>query len=273
MSTIYLAENLRYLRKLKGLTQAEIPAQLNIPRTTWASYEAAQASPQNDVLVRIADFFNVSVDDILRVKLSEGNLIKDENSENTGEIGNLNSNPKGNPNALNTVLPQGGQVGQITLNVYDLNSQAAAGMAMLLEDGDRLKTAPNLHLPNLGMGMHIRIPVRGDSMHPTIKDGDKVVATRVSDLSQIRSGNIYIVIDEEEGTLCKRVYPEGDALLELVSDNPTYKPVKIPLSRVSAIFHVQEVHSTDLRNYESQLRADVDDLKGKFIELQRRLDK
>ncbi len=55
-------EKLKTLRKSKGLTQLECSRLLGLPRTTYWSYENGDAEPNIDMLKKMADFFDVSLD-------------------------------------------------------------------------------------------------------------------------------------------------------------------------------------------------------------------
>ena len=154
-------------------------------------------------------------------------------------------------------------------NVFDFATAAAAGEAILLNEIDKTKAQPNIFLPEIGPGTNIRVPVRGDSMHSTIKDGDKVVATLLQNpKDDIRSGYVYVIIDKEDGLLIKRLYKDGGNHVEVVSDNEIYKPYKRKLSDLQAVFKAKEVHTTDLRNYYDDVRRDVRDLQKAVKDLQ-----
>ena len=56
---------LKRLRKSKGVTQQEIACELNVDRSTYAKYETSQSQPNFDTLIRIADYFDVSIDYLL----------------------------------------------------------------------------------------------------------------------------------------------------------------------------------------------------------------
>lgn len=160
-----------------------------------------------------------------------------------------------------------GNIIDIRPNVYDLDSKAAAGMAHFLQDVDKRRTAPNLYYPHLGNGLHIQTDVKGDSMHPTLKDGDKAVSTHVPEFSDIRQGHIYLLIDKEEGMVYKRVYFHDKKHIELVSDNDTYKPYKVELAQILAFYKVREAHTTDLRNYWNEVRKDFRELRAEMSDL------
>lgn len=56
---------LRSLRKKHGDTQESLAAKINVPVRTYASWERSERIMPNDVLVSIADLYDVSVDYLL----------------------------------------------------------------------------------------------------------------------------------------------------------------------------------------------------------------
>lgn len=57
-----MEENLKKLRKLNGLTQDELSKKVGIPQTTYNSYETGRSLPTIEPLIKIADFYNISLD-------------------------------------------------------------------------------------------------------------------------------------------------------------------------------------------------------------------
>ncbi len=57
--------NLKSLREEKGLNMKELAKLLNISYTTYVGYEKDQRDPSSDVLIKIADFYNTTVDYVL----------------------------------------------------------------------------------------------------------------------------------------------------------------------------------------------------------------
>lgn len=58
-------ENLKTLRKNKGLTQEELAARLNVVRQTVSKWEKGQSVPDSEMLVRLAEIFEVPVSQLL----------------------------------------------------------------------------------------------------------------------------------------------------------------------------------------------------------------
>ena len=65
MFTGGIMKNLRNLRKEKNLTISKTSEMLNIPFETYRSYEIGRNQADYETLLKIADFFDVSVDYIL----------------------------------------------------------------------------------------------------------------------------------------------------------------------------------------------------------------
>ncbi len=64
---------LKEIRKQKGLTQTEVAQKLNIQKQTYQNYELGKREPSIDMLIKLADLFHTSVDDLIRDNKDEIN--------------------------------------------------------------------------------------------------------------------------------------------------------------------------------------------------------
>ena len=60
-----LGEKIKYLRKQKKITQEELAKTIGAVRGTLANWEIDVASPDKEMLIKIADFFKVTTDYLL----------------------------------------------------------------------------------------------------------------------------------------------------------------------------------------------------------------
>lgn len=67
MNYCTFGEKLKLLRKSRKLTQKELGDQVGLSKAVVSKYENGIGYPSYDVLIRIAQFFNVSTDYILGV--------------------------------------------------------------------------------------------------------------------------------------------------------------------------------------------------------------
>ena len=76
---------LRELREKRGLSMKDAADLLNMPYTTYVNYEKGTREPNIEALFRLADFFEVTIDELLeRCALNEP-LTLDELREMDGE--------------------------------------------------------------------------------------------------------------------------------------------------------------------------------------------
>ena len=73
-----LSENLKVIRKEKGMSQEMLAQQIGVVRQTVSKWEKGLSVPDAEMLARIADLFEVSVENLLGEKLEE--------KENTNEV-------------------------------------------------------------------------------------------------------------------------------------------------------------------------------------------
>ena len=66
-----LNENIKTLRKTKGLTQDELAIRLNVVRQTVSKWEKGLSVPDAEMLQRIADVFEVNVSQLLGAAISQ----------------------------------------------------------------------------------------------------------------------------------------------------------------------------------------------------------
>ena len=75
--SIKFHENLKKVRKSKGLTQKALSEQLGVALSTVAMWETGSRQPDYQTLNRIADFFGVSFDELLEDQ-SEKQAMRDD---------------------------------------------------------------------------------------------------------------------------------------------------------------------------------------------------
>lgn len=72
-----LSNNLEKLRKQNKITQKDFAKELGVPYTTYNAYELSKSIPTLDTLIKIADYFNVSLDYLVGRNF-QGGLSTDE---------------------------------------------------------------------------------------------------------------------------------------------------------------------------------------------------
>ncbi len=59
-----IGKKLKELRKAEGLTQQQLAEKLQISRVNYTRYETNAVRPDYETLIKLADFYDVSLDEI-----------------------------------------------------------------------------------------------------------------------------------------------------------------------------------------------------------------
>ncbi|HQY04156.1 MAG TPA: S24 family peptidase [Flavobacteriales bacterium] len=115
-------------------------------------------------------------------------------------------------------------------NIIALRSKVAAGLLKHQGQREFLDKQPRMALPGerfRGGGL-LAIQVTGDSMEPTILDGDWLVVRKCDHpKEQVRPGQVYVVVTAE-GASAKRLRVDfAEELILCESDNPDVAPYTI----------------------------------------------
>lgn len=70
-------ENLKTLRKQKGMSQETLAQQLNVVRQTISKWEKGLSVPDADMLTRISELFEVPVSEMLGAKIEKENDVNE----------------------------------------------------------------------------------------------------------------------------------------------------------------------------------------------------
>lgn len=65
----YFANNLKILRKEKGLSQPELAKKLNVSKGMISFWENEKYEPTASNIIIVAKFFNISIDELLLTQL------------------------------------------------------------------------------------------------------------------------------------------------------------------------------------------------------------
>jgi transcriptional regulator with XRE-family HTH domain len=231
---MHFAENLKFLRLRRNKSQADLAVELEITRTTLSGYEKNVQPPFRN-LIRISEYFNVSLDALIKYKLdvlSEFQLSKIEKGFDVDITGNK-------LRLLTITVDSNGKE-----NIEMVPLKAQAGYTTSYGDLDFITSLPKFKLPFLPENKTYRtFQIKGDSMLP-IPENSWVTCSYVENWEHIKNGKACVVVTKNEGIVFKLVYLRLDSgVLLLVSSNRNYNPYEIPVSQVLEIWQFETWNS------------------------------
>lgn len=212
-------KNLKYLRKLRGWTQEEFAAKLQIKRSLLGAYEEERAEPRLEVLEAVGELFKLSLDELLLTEVGEN---------------------KGGYMARRRAQKLAAGATEIPF----VPVKAAAGYLAGYADPEYIDELNTFTLPMIGAGTYRAFEILGDSMLPT-PSGSIIIGEMTMGIDDVKSNQTYIIVSRNDGIVYKRVVRNGKskAKLTLVSDNTAYQPYSMNAADIVEIWKASFVIS------------------------------
>lgn len=247
-----IANNIKYLRQLKGLSQEQMADELEVTRSRIGGYEEGRNEPPIDLLIKLSEYFHIAIDALIKGDLK-----------------------KTNPDALMKIGKNRILFPVIIDNEGDdmielIPVKASAGYLRGYSDPDYIERLPRMKLPFLPVGKHRAFPIKGDSM-PPLKDGSFVIGKYLERLDDMKDGNTYIVVTKDDGLSYKRLHNvnKKEGTVELHSDNKMYQPYKVRLDEVLELWeYTCSINIGDYKDEELNLDSIMNMLRGLKIEIE-----
>lgn len=190
-----VGNRIKQVRNLLGITQEEFAKQIGRSRLAIARYETGARTPDDTTIKLISEKFGISE---RWLKTGEGEMfIKIE------------------PNAT-----------LIELDALPVVAKVGAGFPQSVGDFDVLYFVPIPKYLSHKYKNCFAVEVHGDSMQPTLEEGDIVVCKPVQDISMLPGSKIVVVADENGELIVKRLKKDKEGNIVLTSDNPSYEPIQ-----------------------------------------------
>ncbi len=248
-----ITKNLIYLRKRKKISQQELADAMGLPRTTLGDYERGKTEPSLNTLIALAEYFQVSVDELIRSDLSHQDL-------------EILRNKDLRVLAISVDREQNG-------NIELVNSKAEAGYLQSFGDPEYIRDLPKIYFPNIPDGTYRGFEIKGDSMLP-VEPGSIIICTYVEQLSHIKNDRTYVIISKSEGLVYKRVRNlSGKKALFLQSDNEIYLPYEMPWEEVAEIWqYYAHLSFSDTRaTFHYMLEEKLNDIQRRVREVHEKI--
>ena len=224
-----IANNLKYLRKKKGITQQQFADEMGIKRASVGAYEEDRAEPKYELLKKIAMFYGLTMDELANDTIND----------------KWKPTPRGNAANVRVLSITVGEDDRENIELVPV--KASAGYLNGYADPEYIAELPKFSLPMFRQGTYRAFEIKGDSMLP-LQPGSVVIAEYVENWNDVKPGQTYVVISRSDGVVYKRVafkYKE-DKGLKLLSDNKSYEPYWVEAPDILELWKAKAYISTEL---------------------------
>jgi len=255
----FFADNLKFLRKQKKLTQSDFAKKVGINRPKVGSYEEGRAEPNMETLQNISHFFKIRMDDLVEVNLAEND-------------NQLRKDISGKGLRILPIVVDENDKEKVSL----VPAKAAAGYLNGYADPEFIEQLPafNLPLQETQNGTYRLFQIKGDSMLP-IPSSSYIIGQYLDNWQTIKDNSCYVFVTESEGIVYKRAINkvEESQSFELHSDNKNYEPFSVNAEDVMEVWEAKGYLTFDLPTSDysalsvNQLSEVVMQLKGEVERL------
>jgi len=239
---MFLANNLKFLRKLKGFSQEESSKKLGLTRSSYSGYENGVAEPGLENIILLSQFYKIPLDDLIKKDLSSLSQKEQESLKSGVHIDSTGKHLR--------ILTA--QVSEKNEEVVELiPEKARAGYTMGYADPEYIKVLPTFNLPFLSKNKKYRsFPISGDSM-PPVSHGSYVIGEYLQNCESLKSGTPYIVVTKEEGIVFKIIHKIKDIpdTFQLSSTNPLYEPYLVNINDILEVWKFVHYIASELPNF------------------------
>ena len=185
------SENLNSYIAKSEKTQLEIAKSIGVSPQTFNTWCKGIAIPRMGKVQALADYFNINKSDLIEDKKLNIDTVPIESGYTIPVLGRV---------------------------------AAGYGKEAVEEVIGQIEISPSM----AAKGDYFGLLIKGDSMIPTLYDGDTVIVQRVDDAE---SGDLVIALVNGHDATCKRLqkYAEGIAL---IPQNPVYEPMRFTESEI-----------------------------------------
>lgn len=261
---VFFNTNLKLLRTRRRTSQERQAELLGFTRSKLSALEIGQTeNPALADVITIAEFFKISVDDLLKSDLNSWSELELRKLE-TGGLEYIS----GKKMRLLSITVNG----ENKENLEYVPVKAKAGYLAGHADPDFIAALPKFTLPNLPDGTFRMFPISGDSMLP-LPSGSEVICRYVEDWRKIKPCTACILILNDTQDFVFKFVTMEDGRFLLESLNPEFKPYTVEVADVLEIWQFHSYQSKQMPEPMAELgmigsllkemREDIKSLKRK----------
>ena len=245
-------ENIKKIRLAKKISQASFASIFSLARPSIGAYEEGRSEPKIETIIQIANYFRISIDVLLTRELTVNDIFS---------FGILNQRLNKAHQLSSLSIGKGRSIALVSL-------ENSVNYIVQHQNAGFLSSLPKITLPNSRANEHRAFELNGSEMEyhqQGLHHGDILIGLAVPlEAVDKVDGEVFVIVTKNE-IIIKRGFMRGDNLL-LISDNPNYEKILLPVKELLEVWKVIAVYSRYI-NPPTRLAERILDLEKKMEEL------
>ncbi len=254
----FIGNNIRKIRGVKKLSQSDFADLFNLKRGAIGAYEEGRAEPKIETVVEIANYFSISLDDLITKELSVNDLYRFDIFRN-----DLNDQ------AMHNLIPKSAPVDIVPVPLVGLGDVEA-----YLSDNNIVSGLPFISIPLMKGRKYRAFEIVDNAMHYNglgPEAGDLVIGVQPDkfEIANIETDKVYLFETSRE-VLMRRVVAKSLSQLTLKGSSLNVYQKVLNFKDVQGIWQVDRIITKNIGS-ENSLRTKVRDIENELGLLKARM--
>jgi transcriptional regulator with XRE-family HTH domain len=242
----FFGKNIKKIRGVKRLSQQAFSEIFSLKRATLGAYEEGRSEPKIDTIIRVANYFSITIDDILTKEITINELLSFDGgfTTNVNQVVKMSFAEVPFVNALN-----------MSDFISDFTQSAEYGLL------------PKISIPIIAEDTMLAFAVQDLVMvrnEQGLFPGDVVIGKRVSD-EELNDGDVLIVMVKK--TMFVRRILKHEKHYELKADHINVSSEIIKFDEEFSFWRVSDVFLRRYPNFTSKFEDRMNELNAKIEKL------
>lgn len=242
----FFGKNIKKIRAIKGLSQQSFAELFSLKRATLGAYEEGRSEPKIDTIIKVANYFSISIDDFLTKEITVNQLLRFNGGITTD---------------INQIVKASFQ------EIPFVNSLNSKLFVANFKTSQSYKSLPTIRVPMEGNLDFLAFMVK-DLFMVSEEEGlfpnDVVMGERRGPEALIEGDVVVVMVNN---LLLIRRFANADAGYELVADHIHIPSIHIPFEDVVYFWKVSFVFLKGYPKPTSKLAVKINELDRKLTQL------
>ncbi|MAE83488.1 MAG: hypothetical protein CMB80_12170 [Flammeovirgaceae bacterium] len=234
----FIGENIKKIRQVKKISQAEFSGLFNLARPSVGAYEEGRSEPKIETIIQIATYFRISIDVLLTRKLTVDEIFNLEQHNET-----LKKAHKPHPSELVPVdLASRSGISLVQTNHY-------LEYLVQYKTADFFHKLPKIQLPLENPENYRAFEMNGSEMEyhqQGLHHGDLLIGVLIDWKNLSDYSNKTFTVVHKKNITTRRLKSFDDKQITLSTDDPNYPILSIAREDIFEIWLIRSVYSSYL---------------------------
>ncbi len=233
----FFGKNIKKIRSVQNLSQQAFSKIFDLKRATLGAYEEQRSEPKIETIIKIANYFSISIDDLLTNELTVNELLKfkADFTTNTAKL-------------PNNVFPTIGCVTAALIPEYPSSFQ----------DEAFLRSLPKLQLPVSQPEISLAFEVPNLEMTHLDRGfypKDIIIGRKIArkDYKNLDKG-CYCVLVTDESLIFRRTFFSSDQVV-LKTDHKNIADISMPITSIKELWNIRHVFCNQIPDFTDMIEG------------------